>query len=118
MRADPNSSDGTPAVHVATLGAGETFGAVSALRGTPRTTTVETVTRVRLRTLSGETLDALAAALPGVRDIWTTGSLSTTITISRTRRRPSTSGARRPPSPVVLSTHQRGSSRNATSIRR
>ena len=59
----------TPRVHVATLGIGETFGAVSALRGTPRTTTVEAVTPVRLRTLSGETLDALAAALPSFRDM-------------------------------------------------
>jgi ABC-type bacteriocin/lantibiotic exporter with double-glycine peptidase domain/CRP-like cAMP-binding protein len=55
------------AVHVATLAAGETFGVVSALRGTPRTTTVEAVTPVRLRTLSGETLEYLASALPSFR---------------------------------------------------
>ena len=57
-------SDCGHAVHVATLAAGETFGVVSALRGTPRTTTVEAVTPVRLRTLSGETLEYLASALP------------------------------------------------------
>ena len=60
-------SNGGRAVHVATLAAGETFGVVSALRGTPRTTTVEAVTPVRLRTLSGETVEHLAAALPSVR---------------------------------------------------
>jgi ATP-binding cassette subfamily B protein len=53
--------------HVATLVAGETCGVVSALRGTPRSTTVEAVTPVRLRTLSGEALEQLAAALPSVR---------------------------------------------------
>jgi ABC-type bacteriocin/lantibiotic exporter with double-glycine peptidase domain len=57
-------SDHGHAVHVAALEAGETFGVVSALRGTPRTTSVEAVTAVRLRTLSGETLDHLASALP------------------------------------------------------
>ena len=53
--------------HVATLGTGESFGVVSALRGTPRTTTVEAITAVRLFTLSGETLDRLGAALPAFR---------------------------------------------------
>ena len=53
--------------HVATLGAGESFGVVSALRGTPRMTTVEAITAVRLFTLSGETLDRLGAALPSFR---------------------------------------------------
>jgi HlyB family type I secretion system ABC transporter len=53
--------------HVATLGAGESFGLVSALRGTRRVTTVEAVTAVRLLTLSGETLERLGAALPGFR---------------------------------------------------
>jgi ATP-binding cassette subfamily B protein len=53
--------------HVATLGAGESFGVVSALRGTPRTTTVEAITAVRLLTLRGETLERLAGALPGFR---------------------------------------------------
>jgi ABC-type bacteriocin/lantibiotic exporter with double-glycine peptidase domain/CRP-like cAMP-binding protein len=57
-------SDHGRAVHVAALAAGETFGVVSALRGAPRTTTVEAVTPVRLRALSGETLEYLASALP------------------------------------------------------
>ena len=83
-------SDGGRAVHVATLAAGETFGVVSALRGTPRTTTVEAVTPVRLLTLSGETLEHLAAALPSFARCWTTGSRSTTTRPSRTRRRTST----------------------------
>ena len=53
--------------YVATLGAGESFGIVSAVRRSPRTTTVETMTSVRLLTLSGETLERLAAALPQFR---------------------------------------------------
>jgi hypothetical protein len=53
--------------HVATLGAGESFGVVSALRGTPRMTAVEAATPLRLLTLSGETLDRLGAALPSFR---------------------------------------------------
>jgi HlyB family type I secretion system ABC transporter len=53
--------------YVATLGAGESFGIVSAVRRSPRTTTVETMTPVRLLTLSGETLERLATALPQFR---------------------------------------------------
>ena len=60
-------ANGGRAVHVATLTAGETVGVVSALRGMPRTTTVEAVTPIRLRTLSGEALERLAAELPRVR---------------------------------------------------
>lgn len=65
LRVLRNGAGGT--THVATLGAGETFGVASALRGTRRTTTVEAATPVRLRTLSGASLARLAAALPSVR---------------------------------------------------
>jgi ATP-binding cassette subfamily B protein len=58
---------GGRASHVATLAAGESFGVVSALRGGARTTTVEAVTPTRLLTLSGDTLERLAAALPNFR---------------------------------------------------
>jgi ATP-binding cassette subfamily B protein len=61
------SSDNGRHTPVATLGAGESFGVVSALRGSPRTTTVEAMTPVRLSTLSGETLERLGAALPSFR---------------------------------------------------
>lgn len=53
--------------HLATLAAGDSFGAAAALRGTRRTATVEALTPVRLRTVSGRALDALAADLPSVR---------------------------------------------------
>ncbi|MFN7976786.1 MAG: peptidase domain-containing ABC transporter [Vicinamibacterales bacterium] len=46
------------------LGAGEFFGEVSAIKGTARTATAEAVTRVRLLTLSGDTIARLGAALP------------------------------------------------------
>jgi ATP-binding cassette subfamily B protein len=60
------SDNGRP-MPVATLGVGDSFGVVSALRGSARTTTVEAMTPVRLSTLSGETLERLGAALPGFR---------------------------------------------------
>jgi len=56
-------------VHLTNLGAGESFGVVSALRRTPHTTTVEALTPVRLLTLSGDTLDRLADALPNFRSM-------------------------------------------------
>jgi ATP-binding cassette subfamily B protein len=46
------------------LGAGEYFGEVSAVKGTPRAVTVEAATPVRLLTLSGDTIARLGAALP------------------------------------------------------
>src|SRR4029079_5600168 len=60
-------SSGGRAIYVATLAAGDTFGVVSALRGTPRTTTVEAVTPVRLRALSAGAVEHIAAELPSLR---------------------------------------------------
>jgi ATP-binding cassette subfamily B protein len=61
--------DGDQPTLVATLGAGESFGMVSALRGGTRTATVETITPVRLFTLSGAALERLGAALPAFRAV-------------------------------------------------
>jgi HlyB family type I secretion system ABC transporter len=60
------SEAGRP-VHVASIGEGETFGLVSAVRRLPRPATVEAVTPVRLLTLSGDTLERLGRALPAFR---------------------------------------------------
>lgn len=60
-------NDNGRAVHLTNLSAGESFGVVSALRRTPRTTSVEAVTPVRLLTLSGDTLEHLGKALPNFR---------------------------------------------------
>lgn len=50
--------------HIVNLGAGEYFGEVSAVRGTPRTASVEAATRVRLLTLGGDSIARLSASLP------------------------------------------------------
>lgn len=50
--------------HLVHLGAGEFFGEVSAIKGTPRVATAEAVTRVKLLTLSGDTIARLCASLP------------------------------------------------------
>ena len=57
---------GRPA-HVTHLGDGEFFGEVSAVKGTPRATTAEAATSVRLLTLSGDTIARLGASLPGFK---------------------------------------------------
>jgi ATP-binding cassette subfamily B protein len=54
-------------IHMTNLADGGTFGAVSALRRTPHTASVEALTPVRLLTLSAETLEQLGAALPAFR---------------------------------------------------
>ncbi|MEQ1728544.1 MAG: peptidase domain-containing ABC transporter [Vicinamibacterales bacterium] len=57
------SEGGRPA-RIMNLGAGEYFGEVSAIKGTPRGATVEATTRVRLLTLSGDSIARLSASLP------------------------------------------------------
>ncbi len=54
-------------VYLANFGAGDYFGEASALQGTPRTATVEAVTRCRLLHLQRETFVHLADALPEFR---------------------------------------------------
>ena len=56
-----HAEGGRPA-RIMNLGAGEYFGEVSAVRGTPRAATVEATTRVRLLTLGGESIARLSAS--------------------------------------------------------
>jgi ATP-binding cassette subfamily B protein len=60
------SNAGRP-THLANLGVGEYFGAESVLRHTPRRTTVEAVTPVRLLTIGADAVDRLGRALPDFR---------------------------------------------------
>ncbi len=65
LRLVRESAAGRPAF-VTLAGAGEFFGDASALRGTPRGFTAEALCQCRLRTLSAEHVQALAAAIPGL----------------------------------------------------